>query len=135
MQDYVVDVIKKFAPLNGFGVEPANNIDEIVQGLLSNEDVICICKPGKGVILGLKYHLYYNPNVTLVQELGWWVEPEYRNTMVGIKLLKEFEAEAKRRNADKIVMVYLEAQTPDRVDRMLQRMNYKHIEYNMVKDL
>jgi len=133
--NYVTEVIKKFAPINGLNIEPADNINDIVEGLLQNKDIICIKKDGKGVILGIIYPLYYNPSVLIAQELGWWVEPEYRNTSIGIKLLKEFEAEAKERGAKKIIMFYLEAQTPDRIDNILQRLNYKHVEYNMVKDL
>lgn len=132
---YIAEVIKKFAPINGFGVDPSENIEEIADNLLQNKDIICIKQDGKGIILGILYPLYYNPSVIIAQELGWWVEPEYRNTMLGIKLLKEFEKEAKARGADKIVMYYLEAQTPDRVDSILKRLDYRHVEYNMVKDL
>ncbi|RLI45231.1 hypothetical protein DRO61_10975 [Candidatus Bathyarchaeota archaeon] len=133
--DYLSEVITKFAPINGFGVEASENIEEIVKNLLENENIICIKQDGKGVILGLVYPLYYNPSVLVAQELGWWVEPEYRNTTIGIKLLKEFEKEAKKRGAKKVIMFYLEAQTPDKIDSMLKRLDYRHVEYNMVKDL
>jgi len=133
--NYVAEVIKKFAPINGMNIDAADNIEEIVENLLNNKDVICIQKEGKGVILGIIYPLYYNPDILIAQELGWWVEPEFRNTSLGIKLLKEFEAEAKKRGASKIMMFYLEAQTPDKIDNILQRMDYTHVEYNMVKDL
>jgi len=133
--NYLAEVIKKFAPINGFGFEAAENIEEIAEKLLQSKDIICIKKDGKGVILGIIYPLYYNPSVLVAQELGWWVEPEYRNTTLGIKLLKDFEKEAKKRGAKKVIMFYLEAQTPDKIDSMLKRMNYEHMEYNMVKDL
>jgi RimJ/RimL family protein N-acetyltransferase len=133
--NYVAEVIKKFAPINGFGVEAAENIEEIAENILNNKDVICIKKDGKGVILGIIYPLFYNPNVLVAQELGWWVEPKYRNTSLGIKLLKEFEAEAKQRGAEKVIMFYLEAQTPTKIKQILQRVGYSPSEYNMVKDL
>lgn len=133
--DYVAEVIKKFAPINGLGVDVAENIEEIAENILNNKDVICIRHDGKGLILGLLYPLFYNPSVIIAQELGWWVEPKYRNTSLGIKLLKEFESEAKKRGANKIVMFYLEAQTPDKVESILERLDYRHVEYNMVKDL
>jgi len=133
--DYVTEVIKKFAPINGLGIKPSENIEEIVENILQNKDIICIKKDGKGVILGILYPLFYNPDVIIAQELGWWVEPEYRGTSIGIKLLKEFEKEAKEKGADKVIMFYLEAQTPDKIDSILKRLDYKHVEYNMVKDL
>jgi len=132
---YLAEVVKKFAPINGLGIKPSENIEEIMTNLLDNENVICIEKENKGVILGIIYPLYYNPDVLIAQELGWWVEPEYRNTTLGIKLLKEFEKEAKSRGAKKIIMFYLDAQTPDKINQMLSRMGYEPVEYNMVKEL
>lgn len=133
--NYVAEVIKKFAPINGFGVEASSNIEEITNNILDNKDIICIQKEGKGVILGIVYPLFYNPSVLIAQELGWWVEPEYRNTTIGIKLLKEFEAEAKKRGAKKVIMFYLEAQTPTKIKSMLERIGYSSTEHNMAKDI
>jgi hypothetical protein len=36
----------------------------------------------------------WNYNKVIYQELFWWVEPEYRNTSTGIKLLKLLENKA-----------------------------------------
>lgn len=36
----------------------------------------------------------WNKHQLFFQELFWWVEPEYRNTSVGIKLLKLLESKA-----------------------------------------
>jgi len=133
--NYVAEVIKKFAPINGMGIPASDNIEEIVQNLLENENIICIEKEGKGVILGLLYPLYYNPEIIIAQELGWWVEPEYRNTTIGIKLLKAFEKEAKNKGADKIMMIYLDSQSPENVNKMLTKLNYSSVEHSMVKDI
>ncbi len=47
---YLAEVVKKFAPINGLGIKPSENIEEIMTNLLDNEDVICIEKENKGVI-------------------------------------------------------------------------------------
>jgi GNAT superfamily N-acetyltransferase len=133
--DYVSEVINKFAPINGIGILPSKNIEEIVKNLLSNQNVICIKEEGKGLILGLIYPLYYNPDVLIAQELGWWVEPEYRNTTLGIKLLKKFEKEAIKKGASKIMMIYLEAQNPGKMKNMYERLMYRPVEHTMIKDL
>lgn len=135
MIKYLTEVIQKFAPINGLDVKPSEDIYEISKQLLDNPNIICIQKEGKGIILGLIYPLFYNPDVLVAQELGWWVEPEHRGSPLAIRLLKEFEKEAKNRGASKVIMFYLDAQTPDKLDKMLSKMNYKHLEYNMVKDL
>ena len=131
---YLAEVIKKFAPLNGLGIDPADNIKEIAEILLQNPDIICIQKENKGVILGIVYPLFYNTNILIAQELGWWVEPEYRGTTISIKLLKEFEQEAKKRGVSKIIMICLETQNPDGLKNIYERMDYKALEFSYVKE-
>lgn len=41
----------------------------------------------------------------LIQEMVWYVEKEYRGKMLGIKIIKEFEKEAKKRGCSSIIMV------------------------------
>lgn len=132
---YLAEVIKKFAPINGSGVPVADNIEDIAAHLLDNPDVICIMEPGKGILLAIVYPCYWNPSYLMAQEMGWWVEPEYRNTRLAIRLLKQFEAEAKARGAKKISMIALEAVEPEKVHRIYLKNNYKLVERNYMKGL
>lgn len=44
-----------------------------------------------GMIIGAKSSAMFNSNIIIGQELGWWVDEEYRDTKAGVALLKAFE--------------------------------------------
>ena len=44
-----------------------------------------------GMIIGIKAPAMFNDNILIGQELGWWVDEEYRDTKAGVALLKAFE--------------------------------------------
>lgn len=44
-----------------------------------------------GMIIGVKAPAMFNDNILIGQELGWWVDEEYRDTKAGVALLKAFE--------------------------------------------
>lgn len=44
-----------------------------------------------GMIIGAKAPAMFNDNILIGQELGWWVDEEYRDTKAGVALLKAFE--------------------------------------------
>jgi len=132
---YIAEVMKKFAPLNGADIPVADNINELAEELISNNNVIALQEEGKGVILGILYPHFLNPSMIVAQEIGWWVEPEYRNTSLAIRLLKKFEAEAADRGASKVIMISLESQEPAKVGSIYQRMGYRLIEHNYIKEI
>jgi hypothetical protein len=45
-----------------------------------------------GVIGGVVVPNMWNKNETICQELFWWVEEEYRESSVSVRLLKQFES-------------------------------------------
>lgn len=132
---YLAEIIKKFAPQTAFGVPVAENIEEIAQRYLELDNFIYIEEPGKGAILGLVFPHWWNPQVLVAQELGWWVEPEYRGTTLAIRLLNKLEVEAKRKGATKLLMICLEAVEPDKVESIYLRKGYTKLERIFSKDL
>jgi hypothetical protein len=54
-------------------------------GFIAKSDGVCI-----GIIGGLLSPNVFNPNITTLSELIWYVIPEYRNTRAGLLLLKQF---------------------------------------------
>lgn len=75
-----------------------------------------------GFISGALITHPYNPKLRLLQELFWWVDPAFRGTSVGARLLAAFEAYG-RAHADWILMT-VEAKSP--IDpRSLERRGYR----------
>lgn len=78
-----------------------------------------------GFIAGMLSEHPYNPKITVLSELFWWVQPEYRGSSAGARLLRAFE-DYGRANADWVVMT-LETKSP--VDpRSLEKRGFKHFE-------
>lgn len=135
MKEYLAEVFKKFVPLSGSNIPIGDNIDKVIDSLLSNKNFICVIKKGKGVIIGMVYPCYWNPDVLMAQEFGWWVEPEYRNTSLGIKLLNKFEDTAKEMGAKHISMIALESSSPDKVGSIYTKKGYTLLEHTYMKEL
>lgn len=132
---YLAQIVTKFAPQTGFPVPVAENIEELCETILAQPNIIYIEEENKGAILGIVYPHWWNPSVLVAQELGWWVEPEYRKTSVGIRLLKQFELEVTRRGASVNMMICLEEVDPDYVEQLYTRLGYHKLERIFAKEL
>jgi len=135
MSRYLVNTIAQFLPMTGSGIPVSEFTPEIVKELLSNPNVIYIEEPGKGCILGIVYPHFLNPEYTICQELGWWVEPEWRGTTLGMRLIKQFETAAKLAGADKIIMIRLDSLEPDKIEDIYLRTGYRPLERSFIKEL
>lgn len=81
-------------------------------------------------MLGLAAHRHFISDTTVVSELFWWVEPEYRGS-IGLRLLKAGETWARRAGASKIAMV-----APDeKIAGLYGRLRYTRGEISYYKEL
>jgi len=135
MKDYLIEVIHKFVPINGSDIPVGDNVESSVDAILARPNTICIAEEGKGIILGLVYPAYWNTSVLIAQELGWWVEPEYRGTSVGIKLYSKFKQRARELGATKLMMICLESSEPDKLESFYLLQGLKPTERTFMGDL
>ncbi len=77
--------------------------------ILAYSDVVEPPEP-VGFIIGLVGPHYFNPQLTVLTELMWWVDPEWRRSRAGLMLLNTFIAVGKE-HADWII-VTLEEKSP-----------------------
>lgn len=78
-----------------------------------------------------------NPNtgdLTAV-ECFWYVMPEHRGARKGIRLIEAFEAWAKSKGASQIIMVFVNGRKDSQLDRLYERMGFRVLETNYVKEL
>ncbi len=76
-------------------------------------------------------HPYYD--VVVASELGWYVEPDYRNK-ISVKMLKNFETWAKEEaKAEFVVMAYTEEMT--NLSKLYTNLKYELVEHTYKKDL
>jgi len=76
-------------------IEQYRHLDNIVywnkllDNILAGQGVIFL-EQGKGLIMALITHTAWCDRTFQMYELAWYVKPEYRNTTVGYRLLKEY---------------------------------------------
>lgn len=63
--------------------------NKLLDSILAGQGVIFI-EDGKGLIMALITHTAWCDRTFQMYELAWYVKPEFRNTTVGYRLLKEY---------------------------------------------
>lgn len=132
--EYLMSVMDKFLPNSGFDIAVADESEQGLINFLNLDGAICCCEVGKGVLLGYVFPYIFNTNVKIAQELAFYVEPEYRNTRLAMRLYREYEAKARDLGATKITMALLEASNPDKVDRLYRKLGFKPVEHIYIKE-
>lgn len=99
------------------------------------ESLVLIADNGKfqGAIGGVITPWILDFNLKIMTEMFWFVFPEHRGR-IGIKLIKDFEAESKAVGANRILMVGLET-INDAVSSLYIRRGYAHLEHHFIKEL
>lgn len=70
---------------------------------------------------------------TMAVECFWFVFPEYRGH--GIKLFYAFEEWAKRHGAKMLSMIHLHSLQPEKLKNLYERMGYRAVETNYIKEI
>lgn len=98
-------------------------------GLIDSPDCVVLMFPdGSGAIGGIAYRNFFSGE-KVAQELFWWADAG------GMKLLGEFERWAADVGVCKVIMLCLEALSPQRVARLYGRAGYTPLEHSFMKVL
>lgn len=69
-------------------------VESLLFGIIMGRGFVYIDNHMRGAIIGIKNQNIWCPKVRELNELLWWVEPEYRNGTIGGRLWKAFDQEA-----------------------------------------
>jgi hypothetical protein len=72
------------------------------------------------------------PHIKTLKELAWWVEPEYRNTTLGYKLLKKYVETGKHMQSTGIINNFVLTNMTTSPDFDLGKRGWRAIETNYV---
>lgn len=75
-------------------------VHDFLFGIIMGRGFVYIDNHMRGAIVGIKNQNIWCPKVRELNELLWWVEPEYRNGTIGGRLWKAFDQEATQMLAD-----------------------------------
>lgn len=105
----------------------SNHLASSLVAIISNDEcAIFMFDDGSGAIGGISYQNFFSGE-KIAQELFWWADTN------GIQLLVRFEKWAADLGACKVIMLCLEALSPQRVAKLYQRAGYTPLEYSFVK--
>lgn len=113
----------------------SDNVKMLVEGMIESPDFIIYVSVIDGVIVGMigaAISTIWYCGDSMIQELFWYVDPEYRNGE-GHKLLKTLENKAKDDNIKFILMIGL-SETP-LIDKYYERNGYVPSENMFLKEL
>ncbi|MES2367709.1 MAG: GNAT family N-acetyltransferase [Pseudomonadota bacterium] len=88
-----------------------------------------------GFVIGVTTPSMVNRDCLIGAELAWWMEPEHRNSMDAIRLLKHIELMAKEAGCKLWSMMCLEALEPEKVEKMYLKMGYEKSERTFTRRL
>lgn len=86
-----------------------------------------------GFIAGVAAPSMVNRNYLIGAELAWWVEPEYRKSGDGIRLIRHIETKAEDIGCKIWSMMSLEAQAPEEMENLYLKLGYTKAERTYVK--
>ena len=86
-----------------------------------------------GMVGAVKYPHYTNSSCHVAQELFWWVRPEFRGGLTGVRLLMTVEQWAIETGCKSIVMICLPIDGP--AESIYLRAGYRALERSYIKGL
>lgn len=98
--------------------------------MLSQDMLIYACDGAKpvGAVGGLCCPLFANRDHLIAAELFWWVEPEYRDSGIGRKLLAAFENAAIAAGAISLSMMAVQGLETEKAEALYQKCGYSPTE-------
>lgn len=81
-----------------------------------------------GMIIGIKDHNIWDPELKVLRELVYWVEPEHRGTTAGYRLIKEYNKHAQQLIDDGKIKLFTMTKMINSPDLDFSRFGYKKTE-------
>jgi len=81
-----------------------------------------------GMIIGIKDNNIWDPDIKVLRELVYWVEPEHRNTTAGYRLLKEYNKQAAELVEQGKIKLFTMTKMVNSPDLDFSRFGYKKTE-------
>lgn len=133
----VVDFIEQGTTYGDeYGFVPAS-IESTIRNCVDSPDSCCIIAELDGLYMGamglIKSSFIFNFDISIAQELFWWVYPEFRKAGVGIALIAEAEYWAKAHGCNNMLMASLPG-TPE-VNELYNTRGYKKAEQFFIRSL
>ncbi len=122
-----------FANLVGVPLDEESMVQTMME-LISSDRGAVFVEHG-AMSAAVAFPLFFNNNVTVVQELFWWVDPEKRGNGVGSTIRDAIEEWAQSIGADRLILTSTVGVSPEFVNDVYLAHGYMPQERTFSKDL
>lgn len=111
-----------------------NYVIGILSAILGGLGAIFVADKGKlvGMLISVKSNNLWNPRVMELHEIAYWVEPEYRHTSAGYRLLKAYCDHATEMKQQGLISSYTMSKMVNSPDLKYNRFGFNKLEEKWV---
>jgi hypothetical protein len=81
-----------------------------------------------GLLIAVASTCMWDPDIRIMEELAYWVEPEYRGSTAGYRLLKEYQKIALKLKSENKIHWYSISKMSNSPDLKYEKFGYRKIE-------
>jgi N-acetylglutamate synthase-like GNAT family acetyltransferase len=132
----LVEMIRMFrdeSPIQQYkDIDNPEYFNNLVDGIIAGKGIIFI-EDNIGFIMGIITPIIWCDKTYAMYELAWYVKPQYRMKMVGIKLLKEYIDYAKQLKKEKRIKLFTVTKMTTSPDLDYSRFGFQKVEENWMQ--
>ena len=132
----IIEMMKEFrqeaeiAEYSDVDNEPYWN--RLLDTILAGAGVVFI-EEGKGIFMAIITHTVWCDKTFYMQELAWYVRPEYRNTTIGYRLLKKYIDFGKELKANGRIKFFCIAKMKSSPDIKYDKFGFRKLDDNWIQ--
>ena len=104
----------------------------LLDTILAGAGVVFI-EEGKGLLMALISHTVWCNRTFYMQELAWYVRPEYRHTTIGYRLLKQYVEHGKALKESGRIKYFCIAKLPTSPDIKYDKFGFRKLDDNWIQ--
>lgn len=114
------------------GLDNESYWNRLLDTILAGAGVIYI-EEGKGLIMGLICPTIWCDKTFYMQELAWYVKPEFRHTTIGYKLLKKYVEHGQKLKEEGRIAMFCIAKMVTSPDIKYDRFGFSKLDENWMQ--
>jgi len=106
------------------------HVENILTQILAGRGVIFVAEKEQvvGMLIAIRNPNIWDPSITAINELAYWVEPEHRNTTAGYKLLSKYRDWCEQAKVLGTIHYYTVSKMVNSPDLSYDRLGFKKLE-------
>lgn len=132
----IIEMMKEFRKESDIaeysGVDNVPYWNRLLDSILAGAGAVFI-EDGKGLLMSIITHTVWCDKTYYMQELAWYVRPEYRHTKLGYKLLKKYIEHGKELKANGRIKFFCIAKLQSSPDIKYDRFGFRKLDDNWIQ--